>query len=175
MTPRLPPVPHEDWEEGALTTPDGRKLPPSNALGLLAHHPALAKVFLRYNDHFLVDCTLPTRDKELAILRVAWRRRCKYEWASHLRFARKIGVTEEEITEVRVGARTLLNRATDELDAGRPLSDETYAELAKVYDDKQLVDFVFLVGTYGLLALAFETFGVELDPGATAENFDSIT
>ncbi|GAA2401967.1 carboxymuconolactone decarboxylase family protein [Actinomadura vinacea] len=157
-----------------MTTPDGRKLPPSNALGLFAHHPALAKAFIRYNDHLLIGCSLPTRDKELAILRVAWRRRCRYEWASHVRFARKAGVTEEEITEVRVGARTLINRATDELDGGRPLSDETYAELAKGYDERQLLDFVFTVGTYGLLALAFETFGVEIDPGRTDENFDSI-
>ena len=172
MTPRLPPVPYEEWDAGALSAPNGQKLPPSNALGLFAHHPALAKSFLRYNNHLLINCTLPAKDKELVILRVAWRRRCKYEWASHVRLGRKAGVTEEEIEEVRSGAPTLINRATDELDSGRPLSDATYAELADIYDEKQLLDFVFTAGTYGLLAVAFETFGVEPDPGYAVENFD---
>ncbi|MFC5753159.1 carboxymuconolactone decarboxylase family protein [Actinomadura rugatobispora] len=173
MTRRLPPVPYEDWDPGAMSV-QGGKLPRSNVLGLLAHHPALAKRFLHFNDHLLIACSLPDRDKELAILRVAWVRRCKYEWASHVRLGRKAGVTEEDIAGVRTGAPTLINRAADELLGGRPLSDGIYAELAERYDERQLLDFVFTVGTYAMLALVFETFEVELDPGITDENFDSV-
>ncbi|MBA9005389.1 carboxymuconolactone decarboxylase family protein [Thermomonospora cellulosilytica] len=172
---RLPPVPYEEWDFEALSVimPPGRRPPPSNVLGMLAHHPKLAKAFLRYNNHLLFRSSLPARDKELAILRVAWRRRCRYEWARHVPAAREAGVTEEEIAGVRAGAGTLINRAVDELDAGRPLSEQTYAELAEVYDTRQLMDLVFTVGTYGLLATACNTFGVELDPGLPDENFDS--
>jgi hypothetical protein len=34
------------------------------------------------------------------------------------------------------------------------------------------MDLVFTIGTYALLAMAFNAFGVELDPGLSDENFD---
>jgi len=170
---RLPPLPHAEWDMDALAPlAPGRKLPPSNALGLFARHPALATAFLTFNKHLLGDSTLPARTRELAILRVAWRRRCKYEWAQHLLIARKAGVTDEEIVQIQEGSPTLLSRAVDELEVDGELSDPTYAELSAELDDRQLMDLVFTIGTYGLLAMAFNTFGVELDPGLPDPDFD---
>jgi AhpD family alkylhydroperoxidase len=145
-------------------------MPPSNVLGLFARHPALAKAFLTFNKH-LFDSTLPVRTRELAILRVAWRRRCRYEWAQHVLIGKRAGLSEEEIAEARGVASTTLARAVDELDADSRLSDQTYAELTYELDDRQLMDLVFTVGAYGLLAMAFNTFDVELDPGLSADDF----
>jgi AhpD family alkylhydroperoxidase len=171
---RITPLPYAEWDTEALSVlAPGRKLPPNNVLGLLARHPELARAFLTFNAHLLTASTLPTRIRELAILRIAWRRRCRYEWAQHVRIARRAGVTDEEIAEVRVGAATPINRAVDELDEDSCLSDETYQALADELDDRQLMDLVFTIGTYGLLAMAFNTFGVELEPGLSDENFDS--
>lgn len=171
---RLPPVPYADWDTDALSVlAPGYKLPPSNVLGMLANHPALARAFLTFNAHLLSASTVPVRDRELAILRVAWRRRCRYEWAQHVRIARKAGVTDKEIAGIRAGERTLITRAVDELDEDSALSDPTYAELALLYDERQLMDFVFTVGTYGLLAMAFNAFEVELDPGLPDHDFDT--
>ncbi|GAA4810856.1 carboxymuconolactone decarboxylase family protein [Streptomyces ziwulingensis] len=163
---RLPPVPYEEWDADALRPlTGGRKAPPSNALGLLVHHPALAEAFLTFNTHLLARNSLPDKMRELAILRVARRRGCRYEWAQHVLIGRRAGVSEEELEQVRTGAGTLVNRAVDELDTSSALSDATYAELARKLDARQLLDFVFTVGAYGLLAMAFNTFEVELDPG----------
>ncbi|MET9830827.1 carboxymuconolactone decarboxylase family protein [Streptomyces sp. NPDC006385] len=163
---RLPPVPYEEWDAEALRPlTGGRRVPPSNALGLLVRHPALARAFLTFNTHLLARNTLPEKTRELAILRVAWRRRCRYEWAQHVLIGRRVGVTEEELAQVRAGTGTLVNRAVDELDSDFGLSDATYDELAKELDERQLLDFVFTVGAYGTLAMAFNTFGLELDPG----------
>ncbi|RAY17060.1 carboxymuconolactone decarboxylase family protein [Actinomadura craniellae] len=172
---RLPLVPYEEWDTEALSVlAPGRKLPPSNALGFLANHPPLAKAFLTFNGHLLGrTSSLPVRDRELAILRVAWRRRCAYEWAQHVLIARKAGVTDEEIAAVRAGDDTLINRAVDQLEEDSQLPDSTYSELAEIYDETQLMDFVFTVGAYGLLAVAFNTFGVGLDPGLPDGGFDS--
>jgi len=173
---RVSPVPYEDWDADALDAfailAPGRKMPPSNVLGLFARHPDLAKAFLTFNKH-LFDSTLPVPTRELAILRIAWRRRGRYEWAQHVLIAKRAGVTEEQIAEVRATTPgTLLARAVDELDTDSRLSDATYAELSANLDDRQLMDLVFTVGAYGLLAMAFNTFEVELDPGLSAENFD---
>ncbi|MFJ8105745.1 carboxymuconolactone decarboxylase family protein [Streptomyces sp. NPDC096132] len=172
---RLPPVPYEEWDAEALgPLTGGRKVPPSNALGLLVHHPELARAFLTFNTHLLMRNSLPPRTRELVILRVAWRRRCRYEWAQHLLMGRQAGVTEAELEEVRTGAGTLVNRAVDELDTTSTLSDTTYEELAKQLDEHQLMDFVFTVGAYGTLAMAFNSFGLELDEGLPGGGFDDL-
>jgi AhpD family alkylhydroperoxidase len=171
---RIPPLPYDEWDTEALSVISaGRKPPPNNVLGLLARHPALARAFLTWNLHLLSTSALPARTRELAILRIAWRRRCRYEWAQHAAIARRAGVTDKEIAGIRAGTATLINRAVDELDEDSCLSEETYRALAAELDDRQLMDLVFTIGTYGLLAMAFNTFGVELEPGLSDENFDS--
>lgn len=175
-TPRIPPLPYDQWDTDALSAiSGGRKLPPNNVLGLLAQHPALARAFLAFNVHLLTASALPARTRELAILRIAWRRRCRYEWAQHVQIARRAGITDEEIAGIRAGAATLISRAVDELDEDSCLSDETYRELAAELDDRQLMDLVFTIGTYGLLAMAFNTFGVELEPGLPDGDFEKGT
>jgi hypothetical protein len=37
--------------------------------------------------------------------------------------------------------------------------------LSEHLDRRQLMDLVFTIGAYDLLAMAFNTFGLELDPG----------
>ena len=175
-TPRIPPLPYAEWDTEALSViSGGRKLPPSNVLGLLARYPALARAFLTFNVHLLTASTLPARTRELAILRVAWRRRGRYEWAQHVLIARRAGVTDEEIAGIRAGAPTLITQAVDELDERSCLSDETYQALAADLDDRQLMDLVFTIGTYGLLAMAFNSFGVELDPGLDDGDFGTAS
>ena len=168
---RIPPVPYDDWDHDLFSVINPhRKLPEANVLGIFQRHPALARAFLTFNMH-LNTTTLPVRVRELAVLRVAWRRGSRYEWASHVLIARKGGVTEAEIDEVRTGADTLLNRAVDELDTDSGLSDATYAALAADLDEHQLMDLVFTIGAYTMLTMALNTFGVELDPVISEENF----
>jgi len=182
---RIQPLPFDEWDLDAISVvAPGRQLGPSNVLGLLANHPALAKAFLGYNAYLLGrDSTIPPHIRELAVLRMAWRRRCRYEWAQHVRIARRAGVTDAEIAMVRAGAgagdapgheiTALIITAADELDANSGLSDATYQALADKFDDRQLMDLVFTIGTYGLLAMAFNAFGLDLDPGLSDEGFDS--
>ena len=95
---RLDPVPYTEWDQDALMPmTGGRTIPPSNSISFLLNHPDLAKAFLTLSTHLAAKSTLPPRVRELAVLRVAWRRRCRYEWAQHLLTARRKGVTDEEI------------------------------------------------------------------------------
>ncbi|WP_194903764.1 carboxymuconolactone decarboxylase family protein [Catenulispora rubra] len=170
---RVTPLPYDEWDTAALSVlAPGRRLPQNNVLGLFARHPELAKSFLTFSK-YLFESSLPARTRELAILRVAWRRRCRYEWAQHLLIARKAGVTDEELAQAWEDPTTLVNRAVDELDTDSKLSDQTYAELAAELDDRQIMDFVFTVGAYALLAMAFNSFEVELEPGVSDEDFDT--
>jgi 4-carboxymuconolactone decarboxylase len=166
---RLSPLPADQWDEAtqqALSAMRGADT--NNALSTFAHHPALAKAFLRFNVHLLMSSTLPTRIRELAILRVAHRRGCAYEWSHHVEMAKDEGITDDQIAAVRRGEaadafdRVVLT-AVDELEDKSQLSDQTWAALGERLNDQQRMDFIFTVGCYALLAMAFNTFGVELE------------
>ncbi|ORB75419.1 carboxymuconolactone decarboxylase family protein [Mycobacterium scrofulaceum] len=169
---RLPPLPADQWDEATHKALSAMRDPAANnALSTLAHHPALAKAFLRFNVHLLTSSTLPARVRELAILRVAHRRECAYEWFHHVSMAKAEGITEDQIAAVRGDAREdaghvdefdrAVITAVDELDDKSRLSDETWAALGGRLDDRQRMDFVFTVGCYATLAMAFNTFGVQ--------------
>ena len=185
--PRLAPIPTDEWSEEAraalahaysddvaarlLSTAPG-SMPMPNALSTLMHHPALAGPFLTYNNVLLQTPTLDPRARELAVLRVAWRTRSHYEWVQHLRLAPRVGITAEEIAAVADGAdadgwtplEADVLAATDQLIDGYRVEDDTWGRLAEQLDERQLVELVFVVGTYTALAMAFKSFGLQLDP-----------
>lgn len=185
--PRLVPIPVAEWSDDARTAlrtympgaaatflsgaPDAPPIP--NVLAVLMHHPQLAGPWLTYNGVLLNEPTLAARHRELMILRVAWRAQSEYEWAQHARLARQLGVTDDELAAIADGAvasvwsplETELLAATDELLDDHRISDTTWARLAEQLDAKQLVEATFVVGTYLCLALAFNSFGLQLDPG----------
>jgi alkylhydroperoxidase family enzyme len=142
-----------------------------NALGTLAHHPALTRAYHGFNGHVLFSSTLTPRQRELLVLRVAAVRGSEYEWAQHVVLAGDAGLEPEEIERVAAGpdapgwspVERALVAAADELVADALISDATWDVLAAELDDRQLMDLVFTVGAYDLLAMAFRTFGVELD------------
>lgn len=186
-TPRLAPLPRDRWDDDVRTAlqtgypaaaerflSDGPDAPPiPNVLGTLLHHPALAGPFLVYNRVLLETPAIEPRLRELIVLRVAWRTRCVYEWAQHARIAEGLGITSDEIDAVGRGAGEAiwnaleadLLAATDQLLDSSRIDDDTWTRLAQQLDERQLVEVVFVVGTYTCLAMAFNSFGLKLDPG----------
>ncbi|MFI9537723.1 carboxymuconolactone decarboxylase family protein [Nocardia fusca] len=169
---RVPPLPAAEWDDevdAALRVMLPRRLrnpeSASNALSTLVRHPALTKAFLTLNVHLLFQSSLPARLRELAILRIAHRRDCIYEWNHHREAALAEGITTAEIDAVRRGEATaaldrLILRAVDELDEKSNLSDTTWDSLCAHLDEHQRMDLIFTIGTYTTLAAAFNTFGV---------------
>jgi 4-carboxymuconolactone decarboxylase len=170
---RLPPLPDAEWDErtrsavAALLPPERRnQRGAGNAIATLARHPDLAEAFLPFNTRLLLRSTLPGRLRELVILRVARRCDCAYEQAHHGKIAAKAGLSEAEIDAAGRGDATgELERAAlaavDELEDSCNLSDATWATLGEHLGERQLMDLVFTIGAYRMLATALNTFGVE--------------
>jgi alkylhydroperoxidase family enzyme len=192
VTPRIAPLPREEWDDDVRTAlatgfsesvatrltsrgPDAAPVP--NVLGTLMRHPRLAGPFLAYNNVLLFAPTLDPRARELVILRVAARTDATYEWAQHVRMAADAGVSDAEVAAVRDDAATsgwspleaALLAAADELVDGYRVADDTWEVLADHLDEQQLMELVFVVGTYTALAMAFNSFGLELDPDLRAD------
>ncbi|HEY3834355.1 MAG TPA: carboxymuconolactone decarboxylase family protein [Acidimicrobiia bacterium] len=184
---RLAPLPREEWGtdvvaalRGAFpehvatrflaTGDDALEVP--EAISTMLHHPALAQTWLTFNNVLLYGGALDDRQRELMVLRVAWRTRSNYEWAQHVRLAARAGIDADEIDVIASGEAcerfTPLERAllaaTDQLLDGYRIDDATWSQLAEHLDDRQLVEAVFVVGTYTCLAMAFKSFGLRLDP-----------
>lgn len=144
-----------------------------NIFRTLAHHPELMRRWLVFGNHVLGKSTFPARERELAILRVGFLCRSEYEWGQHVLIARRCGISDAEIARVAAGpaaagwssADAAVLRAADELHADQMIGDATWAELAKTWSRQQLMDLVFTIGQYHLVAMALNTFGVQRDPG----------
>jgi 4-carboxymuconolactone decarboxylase len=175
--PRLAPLPTEQWDDDvreALRTGLGGlpNDPVPNVLGTLVRHPRLAGPFLAYNTMLLRGAELAPRLRELMILRTGWRTGATYEWLQHVRMAQRLGVTPEEIEAIgrdpADGAwsplESVLLVATDQLIDHYRINDATWARLAEHLDERQLVEVVFVVGTYTCLAMAFNSFDLQPDP-----------
>ncbi len=172
---RLQPLPADQWDEAVEQSLSGM-LPPErrnpqgagNLMSTLARHPKLARAFLRFGGYLLTSSNLPARIREQAILRVAHRRGCAYEWTHHVDIAKQAGLSDAEIAAARTGETDdafdrAVFKAVDELDATSNLSDQTWTALCERLDERQCMDFVFTVGGYISLAMALNTFGVELE------------
>jgi 4-carboxymuconolactone decarboxylase len=146
-----------------------------NVYRTLVRHPELARRFTYATHYVLFESTLPPRDRELMILRIGWLCRSEYEWSRHTILANQAGLSDSEILRITEGPaaerwtpfqRTLL-QAVDELHEDAFITDLTWNALAREYCQEQLMDLVFTVGEYNLLSMALNSFGVQLDEGAT--------
>jgi alkylhydroperoxidase family enzyme len=170
---RIAPLPEVDWNDTvrralAPLLPPERANPrdAGNILGTLVRHPALTRAFLTFNAYLLRDCELSPRLREVALLRIVHRRNCEYLWEHHVPIAQRAGLSADEIEGVRGGdvaddVDRLVVCAVDELDERTEISDATWTALTDHLDERQLMDLVFVVGGYAMLAQVVNTFGIE--------------
>jgi alkylhydroperoxidase family enzyme len=186
MTPRLQPLPKDEWDEDCATavragmpavaaerflSPEADAPRLANGITTLLHHPQLAARFLAFNGQLLWEPVLSPRLRELIVLRVARRTRSQYEWVQHVRLSQRYDVTPEEIEAIARDDDALFSeleadvlRATDQLLETYQVEDDTWDRLAGALDEKTRLELLFVVGTYTALAMVFNGVGVELDP-----------
>jgi alkylhydroperoxidase family enzyme len=120
----------------------------------------------------LAGGVIPPRERELAVLRNAWICGAPYEWGEHVDMAKnRCGITTEEVERCTKGSKAegwsdherAIMKGVEELHMNFAISDETWAELAKTWDDKQLSEFPVLVGTYTATAMLQNSLRYRLD------------
>jgi alkylhydroperoxidase family enzyme len=144
---------------------------PPHIFTTLGRHRGLFRRWLWFAGGLMPGGKLPREDTELVILRVANNTGSEYEWAQHERIGKRAGLSQEEISRVRIGAdapgwsqrQELLLRAADEMhDKGR-IDDELWARLAAHLDEVRLIELCMLIGHYEMLAMTLNSLQVELD------------
>ncbi len=140
---------------------------------VLANNPEMFKVHAPMGSYFIVQGKLDPRDRELLILRNAWRCQAPYEWGEHVGIGKRIGISSEEIERVIAGPdspgwtgheRALLT-AVDELHGNAMISDATWDLLAGTLSHAQMLEIPVLVGQYQATAYLQNSMRLPLRPG----------
>jgi|MedtruStandDraft_1076414.scaffolds.fasta_scaffold21217_2 alkylhydroperoxidase family enzyme len=138
-------------------------------LRTFAHHPDLANAFSPLNIHLLSHNTVPVKERQIAIMRTAWITKATYMWSSHLNTSKLCGLSDDMYGPIQRGAddpyftdfeQTVI-RATEDLVHDRKVSDENWQALQAQWSEKQLLDFLFTVGCYVMIAGVMRSTGAE--------------
>ena len=145
----------------------------SNVFLTLAKNPDLFVRWMAFSAEPYSDGRLEPRQRELLILRTAWRCRSDYEWGQHIRMGAAAGLTDEEIAGVAqsLDARAwspldaALLRVVDELVADHAVSSTTWEVLVRHFDEPQLIEVLMVVGNYIGLAGFLNAVEVQREAG----------
>ncbi len=179
MEPRIPPINLADADAethellSRFSQLRGDDVEVLNVFGTIAHHPVLMRKWLVFATYVLTKSSLDPHLRELVVLRVGWLCGAPYEWGQHIVVGRTVGVTDAEVARVAAGPdadgwtaiEAAALRATDELHSRSTITDPTWATLAGVLSEQQILDLVFLVGEYHLVSFALNACRVRRDDG----------
>jgi len=181
--PRVRPLPVDEWSDEIRTLLTGElgagapMVTPSLAdlrlTRTLARHERPFKSFLLLGRRLVMRAAIPFADRELLILRTAWNCGAAYEWGQHVRIASAGGLDRTVIDRVPDGPdapgwaehEATLLRAADELHADARLSDPTWSDLERRFDERQLIELPMLVGYYHLVAFTLGALAISPEPG----------
>lgn len=146
-------------------------VPDMHLFSTLGRAGGLFRGWMYYSGRLMPFGRLPRHDTELVILRAAHVRNCGYEFDHHTRMGRRAGVTPEVLDRIRTGPsaagwsdkHSALLTAVDQLVETHDIDDATWAELAKHYDERRLIELVLLVTQYDGLATTIGTLRIERD------------
>ncbi|MFW9823573.1 MAG: carboxymuconolactone decarboxylase family protein, partial [Candidatus Thorarchaeota archaeon] len=142
-----------------------------NLKAIMMRYRKLRLYWIIQASHTTYDSSLPLRDKEILILRTAWLCRAQYEWDHHVIAGRRSGLTDAEINNIKLGFNSqkwqafdkVLIQSVDELYLDNNISDPTWVVLSEQYNMFQLMDLIFTVTSYNLLAMFLNTFGIQTE------------
>lgn len=136
-------------------------------------HPDLYESHMAFSLKLFHGALTP-RDRELAVLRVAWLCQAPYAWGEHVRIGKQLGgLTDNEVARITIGStapewyerdRALL-QAVEELHGDAMISQRTWTVLSNNLSEKQLIELPLLVGQYQGTAYLQNSFRSRLAAG----------
>jgi 4-carboxymuconolactone decarboxylase len=163
--PRIPLVERKDYSADQATLAGGRDQ--YNLTRMLVQHPDFYRAFVPFLTKMMSGSVLVPRDREILILRTLGLCDESYEEHHHMSIGQAVGMSAEEATAARDGRTAqfaacdrYLIKAAEELVNDRCLSDSTWNALAQAFTVNQMIEVVFLVGSFTMLSMATNSFGM---------------
>ena len=166
--PRIDAIPNDEVDEASwdlvnrirASAGAGKAVVMPEYMRLMLKHPAIFRCQMEMGTA-IFQGQIPPRERELAVLRIAWLSRAPYEWGEHVDIGKRYGLEDQEVERVTEGSAApgwnghdqAILRGVEELMADQALSDSTYVTLAKTWSEPQLIEYLMMVGQY--VATAF--------------------
>ena len=177
-SPRILPVEPSEWtdEHRAILGPRARSGQTVNSFKICLRNPELCRNWLPFSNYIEGNSSsLAPREREMLILRTAWLCRDNYVWSPHAASGLRAGLTANDLDRITKGPDAsgwnafdaALLRAADELHRDQFVSDATWKTLSERYNEKQLLDTLFTVGDYTMVAMYLNSVGAQLEAGWT--------
>jgi alkylhydroperoxidase family enzyme len=178
MTPRLRPVqiPEDEAHDVsvALRTAQGafgiENESPTNFLKTLVRHPPAVAGLVPLVRYITRQSSIPPFDQRLLGLRIAWLCQSQVIWAEQTAAARAVGLGDLEFKRLAHGPGaewdgqgSAVLRAADEIYSQSCVTDVTWTALEAGYSTRQIVDIIFTVAEYLMLAMLANSFAIQPD------------
>lgn len=140
---------------------------------VLLHSPEVAGRTADLGAYIRFESKLTPQDRELAVITAARELDCRYEWAAHVREARRAGVREDAIAAIRdrrapagltAEEAQLVNYVQQILRTYR-VDESTFNAMRERFGVQVLVELTATVGYYGMLACTLNAFELAPAPG----------
>jgi alkylhydroperoxidase family enzyme len=140
-----------------------------NLYRMLLHSPPRARGWLGFFTAVRQQGILPARDRELAILRVAVLNDASYEFAQHIPFALKGGLTREQVDAVKADPASTLftgrDRAvlayTDAMTREIRVPDAVFAMVRAHFPEQELLELTITIGGYNMVSRVLEALDID--------------
>jgi alkylhydroperoxidase family enzyme len=147
-----------------------------SAFRMLAHHPDLVQHVYGLLRMLATRNKLPSRLRELMIMRIGWTTASEYEWFQHYRIAKaEARLTDEEIVAIRdwrsselfsPADRAVLAAVDDTRERGE-ISDAVWGQCGQLIKEPAvLVEMVVMIGNWMLFSQLLKTLRIPIEDGA---------
>jgi len=128
-----------------------------NMFRTMAHRPEIFRTMMAHFDAVLNTGTVPTKLKELIIVRTSQINQTPYCLASHTILARNLGWTDEQLSNLATwpqredfspAEKAALKLAETVTRDANSVSDEQFAELQSFYDEGKIVELLCSIGLF---------------------------
>ena len=142
-----------------------------NVFLTLGRHRRLFRGWLRFAGRLMPGGTLPRRETEMVILRVAHLRGCSYEFDHHVQLGRRAGVGADDVARLVEGPdapgwsarEQAILAVVDALHHHGDVEDATWASMRDHLDEQQAIELCLLVGHYEMLATTIAALRIQPD------------
>jgi hypothetical protein len=175
---RIPPVAPEDLPpelaEIYRTSPSGKL----NIFRLHAHAPTVFPGYSAMAQAIFTKLDVPPLERELVVLMIAELEQCEYEWAQHAQIAAAMGIPQTKINAIQAGRydsdvfnkrEMALFNFTRQTVKNVRVDDTAFNAVAAFYTHRQIIELLFTIGSYMMLARIMEVAEIELDAVHGAE------
>ena len=140
----------------------------------MVHSPNATRAFQGLGMFIRHKSRLDPRLREIAILAVGWITQAPYEWSHHVKIGLEFGVSEGDISALidecagkpnaLEPVAKLVIKAAREMTQDLAVSDATFAELRKHFDNEHLTDLVVTMAFYNAVVRFLGTMRIDVEP-----------